>query len=115
MGRGGVMLTKDQLIQVKDYKIEKVDMTKEWGGEICIRSISLKQYLDLLDNKDDNFMLSVILLSCANEDGSLFFDDADEGRKILEAKDPKAIEKLWHAVEKINNLQAKAVDDLAKN
>lgn len=112
-----MFLNKKQFEAAKDYAQVEVDMTAEWGGKVLVRSMSVGQNLELTKpGKDQSeFAFDLILACCINADGTLLFDDPINDRALLKAKDAKHIAKLYQAIEKINGLNPKDPDELAKN
>ena len=116
------MLSRDSIIAVKDFGIEKIDVP-EWGGEVCLKKWSAKErgiYLSMAFNESEvkmdevaNSMVSAVAMSLCDEDGKRLFND-DE-LDILAGKNGEVIERLCKEVYKLNGLAANSIEESAKN
>jgi len=114
-----MLLNKHQIAIAKDLKEEIVPMP-EWGGDIKIRVLSVKEQLEF-----DNFMsknqdsqdaaIYLIVKSCINEDGSLMFDDNEQDLELLRQKNASSILKLFKHIMDLNKQQPDDIEKLAKN
>lgn len=122
------MLSRDSIINAKDFGMEKLDVP-EWGGEVCLKKWSAKDrnaYLSKSVNVDetgghvnwdtvfDNMVLAVALSLC-DENGIRLFTDSPEDLKILADKDGSVIQKLYEQTLIINGLAKKSIEEAAKN
>jgi len=107
MGR----LTLQDIQSNVDYKKKIVDMP-EWGGEIEIRTLSVKQEMELQAIKSNNdLVFQLIMMCCINEDGSPLFDDVE----LLKQKHSEGILHLYNEIMALNKKNDGDIEELAKN
>lgn len=76
------ILTKTQILSVVDSELRKIEVP-EWGGEVMIRAMSLKEkdVLDRLFDKpnltDSDFMSHVMVVGVCDEAGQPIFTEDD--------------------------------------
>jgi len=94
-----------------DYKKKIVPMP-EWGGDIEIRTLSVKQELQLSEIKDnEDLIFKLIAMCCINEDGSLLFEDLE----VLKKKSSESVMRLYHEIIGLNKKTDNDIEELAKN
>ncbi len=104
-------LTQEQIKNCRDLKTKIVEMP-EWGGDIEIKAMSVKQQLDIDANKEDKDLVFILIqMCCIDIDGGMLFDDI----KVLQDKSPESIMKLYKEVLDINKQNPADVEDMAKN
>lgn len=111
-----MLLTKDQILSANDLATAIVDMTQEWGGEVRIRELSLKDRIELEDlaakDPSANFTINMIVMTCINDAGHKIFNASDV--EALCDKNIEAVMKLFTEIKILSKLD-KSQDDLAKN
>jgi hypothetical protein len=112
-------LTADQILAADDLGLLKVKV-KEWGGDVFIRVMSVKErdeYERLWIGKREtgvaNFRAEYLARVLCDEEGKLLFtrDQIDS----LSAKSGAVMGKLFDKALKHNNMTEEDVDELAKN
>lgn len=114
-------LSREQILSVEDIKIETVEVP-EWGGSVCIRSLSgaerdalewsVKQAAEsgaLGQNARARFAAAFI----CDESGKALFSADDV--EALGKKSASALERIWNTGNKLNKLGDAEVEGLAKN
>lgn len=114
-------LSREQILSVEDIKIETVEMP-EWGGSVCIRSLSgaerdalewsVKKAAEsgaLGQNARARFAAAFV----CDESGKAIFSEGDI--EVLGKKSASALERIWKAGNKLNKLSDDEVEGLAKN
>ena len=113
-------LSKDQILNADDQKIEKVDVP-EWGGEVCIKTMSGHQRdkyesdcIKASERKDFvNMRAKLAVLTICDEEGNLVFDEKEINS--LTRKSASALEKVFAASCKLNGITDDDVKELEKN
>lgn len=110
-------LSKEQILNAKDYDIEKVDVP-EWGGEVFLKPLSgtVRNQLvyQVQANKDlEKVQLQVLVNSICDEDGNLLFTEKDI--LALGKKSSTVIARLEAIASKISGLTPDAEDEALKN
>lgn len=113
------MLTKEQILNANDSKIEAIDIP-EWGGQVFIRTIS--------GTERDNFEQSIIkgketdltnlrakfcVLVICDENGNRIFNDNHVS--VLGKKSAAALDRIFDAGRKMNGMTDSDVKELEKN
>ncbi len=109
------MLTRDQILAAKDYSTSIVDMTEEWGGEIKLKALSLKQQVEyeaLRENMEESIMY-LVMCSCVDEQGNQIFNKDDI--EALTNKDAQAILKVFKEALLLNTVKQDDIEQRAKN
>lgn len=109
------MLTKEQIFQIQDSRIEKLTIP-EWGGEVFVRSMTSKErdQWELRYSKDkSNLRASFAVQSVCNEAGELLFTEKDI--EPLGLKSASALAKIFNAVTVLNGYVKSDVDELEGN
>lgn len=111
------MLTKHKILAADDVRYAIVDMTAEWGDELRIKTLSVREQLEyekIKEGKDaGQIVLGMVLRCCVGEDGKRLFEDKDV--KDLQEKDTAAIFKVFHACLDLNAIKEDALEEEAKN
>ncbi len=110
-------LTKHQIFAANDLKSKIVNM-EEWGGDLEIRVMSVKEQLDfdkfIAEKPDDRTMaFYLIVRSCIDENGKRLFNDEDI--EFIQNKSSDSILKLFDAILELNKQKPDDVEKLAKN
>ena len=119
-----VVISKEQILNVKDYDVREVDVP-EWGGMIRLKSMSGKERdafesKCLTRNKGGKIFnvdgLKALLITCVvmnpDNDELMFTSDDIEN---LNKKSAKVINQLFEVASEMNGLGKEAVDELVKN
>lgn len=100
-----------------DFKIHRVDVP-EWGGEVCLRPLTLKvkdriEYMHM--KNDQRLSISAVAMagSICDEHGKLLFVDSDIPK--LEERDSLACKKVAEKILEINSISNITVDEAEKN
>lgn len=117
------MLTRDQILKVKDIKIEEVQVP-EWGGSVFVKGLTgserdqFESSVVELQGKTQrinmkNVRAKLAALSICNEEGERLFTDGD----ILELskKSANALQKVFDVASRLSGLSADDVESLTKN
>lgn len=112
-----MLLNKHQIFAADDLRNEIVAM-KEWGGDIKIRVMSVREQLNfdkfLASKPDDKEMaFFLIVKSCIDENNQPLFTEDDI--QFLEQKSADSILKLFQAILALNKQRPDDVEKLAKN
>lgn len=113
------ILTKDQILAARDEVVVTVPVP-EWGGDVCIRAMSVgerdRYENEFIRNKDrgvENFRTKFLAACLCDENGKRLFTEADVA--ALSAKSIKVMNRLWHEAMKHNALTNDDVEEIAKN
>ena len=112
-------LSKEQIKQAQDLQSTTVAVP-EWGGDVIVRSMSVKDRIEFEARQSSNqsqteSMITLVLLTCVDEDGNKLFDDSPEDRALMEGKSPAALIKVFNASIELNILNKDKIDEQAKN
>lgn len=117
-------LTKDQILEANDLKVEEVDVP-EWGGSVNVRTMtgadrdafeaSLFQVQADGSRKPNvaNMRPRLAALTIVDDSGNRIFDEEDV--QALSRKSAAALEKVCTVAQRLNGIGWKAEDDAAKN
>ena len=110
-------INKQQIFASRDLKEKMVDMP-EWGGEVKIRALSVREQLQYdeylgTEPKEVEMALHLIIAACVNDDNSKLFDVSDI--EMLKEKSSKNLFFLVNEILSLNKQQPKDSDELAKN
>jgi len=121
-----VTVTADELrqmiIDAKDYEMMEVDMTKEWGCVVYLRSMTARNRDKFTgevykDNKInwDNMHARLVAMCMTDAEGSIIFREKDI--KQLGKKDSGPVVKLFDIAQKMNGLglTEDTIKETAKN
>lgn len=113
------MLSKDQILNAKDIKVEEIDVP-EWGGSVFVRVMSGKErdafertIDDSAGNKRENFRARLAALVISDDKGSRLFDEKDIASLAL--KSALALDRVCKAGMHLNGVGADEVEELEKN
>lgn len=118
------MLTRDDIIEVIDIRVEEVSVP-EWGGNVCIKTLTgeeldyyqagiVKMRGQTSEVNMLNMRAKLVALGVCNVEGKrLFSSDADV--KILAAKSAAALNRLFMAIQRLNGLSDEEVEEISKN
>jgi hypothetical protein len=108
------MLTPAQILNCKDFEIKALEV-KEWGGEINIRTYSIK-HRDLLeqammDKKVDGLSSKMFMYSVCDVDGKLMFSEKDF--QVICEKNGKVMNRIIKQIAEFNRIQD--IEEKSKN
>jgi len=113
------MLTKEQILAVKDITYETVPVP-EWGGEVRIKVLSGEErdaFEDSILRGQKTDMRNVRAKLCArvivDGDGKRMFSDQEINK--LAAKSSVALDRIFSAAQRLNRLRAEDVEEMVKN
>ncbi len=113
-------LTREQILQVDDIKIEIVPVP-EWDGEVIVRTMTGTDR-DIWDNllyKEgkvnflDNTRARLLACTIIDEDDNLVFSEDDI--VALGKKSSLAINRIFDVAKRLNGLGSEQIEDLEKN
>jgi len=117
-------LNKQDIVQVKDVKVEAVHVP-EWGGTVYVRSISAAER-GLIEEaaakfkeskgKDSfarTFTVKFASLALCDKDGERLFDDKD--LSLLQQKNAAAISRIAEAAQRLSGFSKEDMEELEKN
>jgi len=125
-GRKVVMsiLTKQDILQARDVKIEQVDVP-EWNGSVFVRSITAAERGQIEEaaakfkeskGKDSfarTFTVKFASLAICDEDGKRLFEDKDIA--LLQQKNAAAIARIAEAAQRLSGFSKQEMEELEKN
>ena len=114
------LLTKKDILQIKDLKEETVNVP-EWGGDVLVRGLTATERdsfeHELFEQADSPGMKVVRSSLCArcivDEKGHRLFSDSDI--KALGSKSAVALSRVFKVAQKLSGLRQEDVEELAKN
>lgn len=113
------VLTKDQILGANDLKTERVHVPV-WGGDVLIRAMTgaerdrFEDHCARLHGKScEDIMAILVALTIVDDKGQRLFSEADV--KALSEKSAAALGMLFDKAKHLNAIDAKDVEDLAKN
>ena len=117
------LLTRDQILGVKDIKTETVEVP-EWGGSVLVRSLGaveldeLEQMNQEAQGKDERVNLRGVrarlaMLSVVDESGRRVFTQADI--EALNRKSGRAVNRIVTKAQELSGVTDKDVKDMAGN
>jgi len=115
------LLNRDAILQADDLPTKTVDVP-EWGGAVCVRSmtgVERDQYESTMverKGKDvqvnlKNIRAKLVALCCIGDDGKRLFGEDDA--EALGKKSAAALDRVFSVAQKLNGLSAKDVEELA--
>lgn len=113
------ILSKEQILSANDLKTERVHVPV-WGGDVIVKSLTGIERDRFEDHclKDhgktcEGIMALLVALAVVDESGNRMFTEADID--ALGKKSAAALSVLYEAAMRLNSLDAKDVEALAKN
>ncbi len=117
------MLTKEQILGVKDLIIREVEMP-EWGGSVYVRGLTGSERdafeASVIEQRGKtnrvnmiNVRAKLLVLTICDKDGNPVFTAADID--ALGKKSAQALQKLFDVASELSGLSEKDAEELAKN
>ena len=117
------VLNKEIILTAKDLPLEEVEIP-EWGGKLFVRTMTGlerdKYEADLVVANGArpgdvlrNMRARLVVLTTVDAKGERIFADADA--EALGAKSSKALDRVADVATRLNGMNEKDVEDLAKN
>lgn len=118
------VLSKEDILQVRDVKIEQVDVP-EWDGHVFVRSITAAERGQIEEaaakfkeskGKDAfarTFTVKFASLALCDEQGKRLFEDKDIA--LLQQKNAAAIARVAEAAQRLSGFTKEDMEDLEKN
>ena len=110
------ILTKDQIISSVDVHKERVDLSKWWGGEVYVRSMTGPQRdrFELMFKEDRTGIRAYVACVCVcDENGERIFSDAEIG--VLKTKNAAALDAIFDVATRLSGMKADSVEAAEKN
>ena len=106
-----MLLTKDAILAAKDVATETVHVP-EWGGDVCVRGMTLAARDALSRSAGQNVSNAELLRHClVGEDGAPLFADAAG----LEGKSPEVVDRLTVVALRLSGLSKDSAEAAEKN
>lgn len=110
------VLSRDAIKKASDWKIEKVEVP-EWGGEVCLRTLSGTER-DLFEDgyteqKMKNFRSRFLVLTLCGEDGERLYQDSEADE--LGGKSSVVINRLFEKAWSLNAFRSVDIDALGND
>jgi hypothetical protein len=113
------LLTRDAILAAKDISEIQIEVP-EWGGKVCIRSLSVGEsdlYADYIlkqkGDKNANALAYLLTLALVDNNGDKIFTEKDI--VALAKKSRSAVERVALKCLEANGLTVDAGEDLEKN
>lgn len=110
------MLNKDQILQAKDAKTEKVEVP-EWGGFVYVRMMTARQRdqfeAEQISDPYKDVRARLAVHTVCDEQGEMLFQKQDVD--ALGQKSAAALDRIFSAAVKLNRITKEDVDELEKN
>ncbi len=119
------MLTRDQILSIKDLPVEKVEVP-EWGGFLFVRGLTAEErdHFESIFIDDEgkqkskkealkNIRAKLVVLSACDENGKALFAESDI--PALAKKSARALNRIFEAGQRLSGLSKADVEDLSKN
>jgi len=117
------LLSKDEILGTTDLKIEEVEVP-EWGGTVGIKGMTGAQRDDFesslfvgegKNRKQNmtNLRARLVGMTLVGEDGNRLFTDAEI--KQLSGKSAAALSRCFEVAQRLNGMEAKAVEEAKKD
>lgn len=112
-----MLLNKESILAADDIKTEIIPVP-EWGGDVKIKAMSVKEQLDFDEYLSKNagphdMAFYLVVKSCVDESGSRLFTDEDV--TLLHKKSSKPLMRIVEAIMSLNKQRDGDVEELAKN
>jgi len=116
------ILTKDAILNAQDRQIEKVPVP-EWGGEVCVRSLSGAERdafeAGCSDGKGrmtlDNFRARLLVRAVCDENGAPLFNPKGEDLIRLGQKSAKAMDRVFAKAKELSGFSKDDIEEYVKN
>lgn len=115
------LLSRDQILKVRDIEIEKVEVP-EWGGHVYVKTMSGKER-DLFEvnqvigesaeDKYGDIRARMAAMTICNEKGELLFDYNDI--MALGKKSVAALNRVFSVAQRLSRLKNVDVEEMSKN
>lgn len=116
------ILKRDEILKAPDQVIEVIAVP-EWGGEVCVRSLSaaerdrLEASMIKVRGKEksvnlENIRAKVLSMAVCDEDGKRLFSESDV--KELGGKNAAAVQRVFVAAQRLAGLTDSDVEELAE-
>jgi len=114
------LLTKDQILQVKDNQTIEVEVP-EWGGKVKLQSMSgfaRDRFEASIVGKQGgmnttNIRAKLVAACVIDANGELMFSEKEVA--ALGKKSAKALDRIFSAAQKLNAMGDSEIESLAKN
>lgn len=119
------ILNKEDILQVRDVKIEQVDVP-EWGGAVFVRSITAAERGQIeaaaatfkeKKGRDDSFARTFTVkfasLAICDENGARLFEDKDIA--LLQQKNASAVSRIAAAAQRLSGFTKQDMEEMEKN
>ena len=108
---------KQQIKEIDDLPTKIIEVA-EWGGQLKLKMMSAKQRMEFerLTSKTKEPIENIILMviySCINEDGSLFFSLDD--KEFLQSKSSDVLLRIFQEAVSLSVMSNVGIEDKAKN
>lgn len=112
------LLSKEQIFGTVDVHKELVDVTKWWGGEVFVRSMTGPQrdkFEFMYNSKEErvNVRAYVASVCVCDENGERIFSDSDLG--MLKMKNAAALDAIFDVAARLSGMRDNAVREAEKN
>lgn len=109
-------LTKAKILAAEDIKLKELDMTKEWGGVVYVRTITgtERDYFEesYSEQKMKGFRVRFLVLALCDDKGERLFADGDA--EALGKKSSASLNKAFEAAWAHNAFTPEAVESLGE-
>lgn len=110
------MLNKEQILQAKDAKTERVEIP-EWGGYVFVRMMSARQRdqfeAEQVSDPYKDIRARLAVHTVCDEHGEMLFSMQDV--EALSQKSAAALDRIFAAAVKLNRISKEDIDELEKN
>lgn len=110
------MLNKEQILQAKDARTERVEIP-EWGGYVFVRMMSARQRdqfeAEQVSDPYKDIRARLAVHTVCDEQGEMLFTMADV--EALSQKSAAALDRIFAAAVKLNRISKEDIDELEKN
>lgn len=107
------VLSREAIQKASDAKIEKIDVP-EWGGEVCIKTLTGTERDAFEDGYAEqrmkNFRARFLALALCDENGERLF--GDEGAELLGGKSSAVLNRLFEKAWAVNAFRPEDVEAL---
>jgi hypothetical protein len=117
-----MILTKEQILEVKDLVIETVSVP-EWGGEVLVRGMTgadrdkFEASIVQMRNQKTNFNMvniraKLASMTICDDQGKKIFSEADI--KDLSGKSASALQRIFTVAQRLSGIGEEDVEELTK-